>query len=183
MISHWTRARNAGFAIVRPAGALAALLLLLLALPAAADEVGVPKDLGAAQSPRPLVIGLTCEGSASPVRESHFWDSRVPMGGAPEQCLDGNTKLRLTPRHVALQYNGATEKLDVVLTISEADGRRIGDLFAAALKTGIRHDLILVDGKVIISTFIFGQFSGTTLRIGPGSDDIAKAIATVLSGS
>jgi hypothetical protein len=105
------------------------------------------------------------------------------MGGAPEQCLDGNTKLRLTPRHVALEYNRATESFDVVLAISEADGRKVGDLFAAALKTGTRHDLILVDGKVIVSTFIFGQFSGTTLMIGAGSDDTAKAIAAVLSGS
>jgi len=180
MTSNWTRTRDAGFAIARPARALAALLLAVLALPVKADAASAP---GTAQSPRPLVIGLTCEGSASPVRESHYWDSRVPVGGAPEQCLDGNTKLRLTPRHVALEYNRATESFDVVLTISEADGRKVGDLFAAALKTGTRHDLILVDGKVIVSTFIFGQFSGTALMIGAGSDDTAKAIAAVLSGS
>jgi hypothetical protein len=105
------------------------------------------------------------------------------MGGAPEQCLDGKAKLPLTPDHVDLRYNRVTEHLEVVLTISEADGHAIGDFFVRALKTGTRHVLILVYGKVIVHSAVVGQFSGTTFEIDVGSDEGAKAIAAVLNGS
>jgi hypothetical protein len=130
-----------------------------------------------------MVIGLTCDGSASLVKEVHYWDSRVPMGGSPEQCLDGNAKMRLTAEKVALRYNRVTEHFEVVLTLSETDGRAVSNFFAAALKTGTRHALILVYGKVIVSTFISGPFSGTIFEINAGSDDGARAIAAILSGS
>lgn len=181
MTSHWTRARGARFAIVRPAYAIAAVLLVVLALPVTAGETNAPAKSDTAQHPRPLVIGLTCDGSPSPVRELHHWDSRVPMGGGPEQCLDGNTKLRIVPRGVALKYNPATDSLGVVLTISEADRKAINDLFTAALMSGKRRDLILIDGKVVISRNVASVISGPSLLIGMRSDEDARAVATVLS--
>jgi len=116
------------------------------------------------------------------VREAHRWDSRVPVGGVPEECLDGTAKVRVSPSNVELRYNRVTEHLEVVLTISEAEGRAIGTLFSAALKSGVtRRDLLLVDGKVIVKGLVFGPFSGKTFEIDAGSDEGAKAIAAILS--
>jgi len=103
------------------------------------------------------------------------------MGGGPEQCLDGNTKLRIVPRGVALKYNPATDSLGVVLTISEAGRKAINDLFTAALMSGKRRDLILIDGKVVISRNVASVISGPSLLIGMRSDEDARAVATVLS--
>ncbi len=162
--------------------ALAALLLTVLALPAGAGEPSNPGRPGATSQPRPLIIGLVCEGSASPVRELHDWDPRVPMTDSPEQCLDRNTTLRIVPRSVALKYNPATENLNVVLTISEADRGAINKLFTVALLGGQRRNLILVDGKVIVSRHVASVFSGPTLQIGMRSDEDARAVASALSG-
>lgn len=146
------------------AHALAALLLTVLVLPAAASELSNPGGPGATSHPRPLIIGLACEGSASSLRELHDWDPRVPMTDSLEQCLDGHTKLRIIPRSVALKYDPETENLDVVLTISEADRGAINNLFTVGLMGGKRRDLILVDGKVVVSRHVASVFSGPALQ-------------------
>jgi hypothetical protein len=182
MTSHRTPARDAAIAIARPVRALAALLLIVLALPVAATEANHPGTPGATSQPRPLTIGLVCEGSASPLKELHGWDPRVPVTDSPEQCLDAHTKRRITPSSVALEYNPATESLAVVLTVSEPDRAAINNLFTAALMSGKRRDLILVDGKVVVSRYVASLFQGPTLLIGMRSDEDARAVAAVLSG-
>lgn len=175
MTSQWTRARVMGIR--------AAWLALLLPMAATSNEVTTPAKPATTSATHHVVIGLGCEGSPTLVREPHHWDPRIPNGGAPEECLDGTAKVRISPSKVDLRYNRATEHLEVVLTISEVEGHAIGELFSEALKSGVtRRDLILIDGKVIVKAFVFGKFSGTTLEIDVGSDEGAKAVAALLNG-
>jgi len=161
---------------------LAALVLIVLAPSSAASGGSSPVRPGTTSKPHPLTIGLVCEGSVSPLRELHEWDPRVPMTDSPEQCLDAHTKLRISPRSVALEYNPATESLAVILTIPEADIGAVNNLFTAALMSGKRRDLILVDGKVVVSRYVASPFSGPTMLIGMRSDEDARAVAKALSG-
>lgn len=161
---------------------LAGIAIAVLASRAPAAKAGNAGIPVAASQPGPLIVGLACEGSTSPLRELHGWDPRVPMTASPEQCMDAHTKRRIIPRSVALEHNPATESLGVVLTMSEPDRRSINDLFTAALMSGKRRDLILVDGKVVVSRNVASVISGPTLLLGMRSDDDARAVAAVLSG-
>lgn len=114
------------------------------------------------------------------------WDPRFSGGRVDKQCLDEKTRISIVPVKASAQFDKFSERTVVVIEMTAADGKAVEKLFSDAL-TGAANgkmprDLVLIDGKIVVSAFIASPFSGTTLEFDVGSDDDARRIAALLSG-
>jgi hypothetical protein len=92
----------------------------------------------------------------------------------------------IVPLKATVEFDKLAESSFVAIEMSAADSRAVEKLFSDALKSvpkgQSRQNLVLLDGKIIVSTYISGPFEGTTLDIGADSEGLASLMVAILSG-
>jgi hypothetical protein len=92
----------------------------------------------------------------------------------------------IVPLKATVEFDKLAESSFVAIEMSAADSRAVEKLFSDALKSvpkgQSRQNLVLLDGKIIVSTYISGPFEGTALDIGADSEGLASLMVAILSG-
>jgi len=136
---------------------------------------------------RHLEVALVCDGATPPSREVwHAWDARFAAGRVDRRCTDSSERVLVLPLKATVEFDKFAESKYVAVQLSADDGRAVSKLFSDALKRvpkgESRPNLVLIDGKIVVSSFISGPFEGTILDIGVDSEESANRLRSILAG-
>lgn len=134
-----------------------------------------------------LEVGLKCDESTEKGSAIwRDWDQRFSQGRSRKVCIDASQRVSIIPVRSGVRYDKFADAIIVWVRMMDADGtglRRIFDYALGSAAPGtLRESVILLDGKVIVSAFVAGPFSGTLLDIDPASADASEQIAKILAG-
>lgn len=134
-----------------------------------------------------LEVALVCDGATPPSREVwHVWDARFAAGRVDRRCTDSRERVLVAPLKATVEFDKFAGSKYVAVQLSTDDGRAVSKLFSDALKAvpkgESRRNLVLLDGKIVVSSFISGPFEGTILDIGVDSEESANLMGAILSG-
>lgn len=171
---------------IRDIGLVGAMMMVAMAF-ASASQAGTSSTQPASGRSHRLEIALACDATTPQShRTSHGWDSRFAAGRVDERCTDSGASVAIVPLKATVEFDKLAESSFVAIEMSAADSRAVEKLFSDALKSvpkgQSRQNLVLLDGKIIVSTYISGPFEGTTLDIGADSEGLASLMVAILSG-
>ncbi|WP_063572640.1 MULTISPECIES: hypothetical protein [Luteibacter] len=154
---------------------------------ASALQAGTSSPQPAHERSQRLEIALVCDATTPQSHKtSHGWDPRFSAGRVDERCTDSSASVAIVPLNAIVEFDKFAESSFVALEINAADGSSIEKLFNDALRSvpkgQSRQNLVLLDGKIVVSSYISGPFQGTSLDIGADSEESAKLLVTILSG-
>ena len=154
---------------------------------ASALQAGTSSPQRAHERSQRLEIALVCNATTPQSHKTlHGWDPRFSAGRVDERCTDSSASVAIVPLKATVEFDKFAESSFVALEINAADGRSLEKLFNDALRSmpkgQSRQNLVLLDGKIVVSSYISGPFHGTTLDIGADSEESAKLLVAILSG-